>query len=165
MINGVKRGGVDVAWTLIFCFQGVTQEWMSSVFEMSDVFWIAVLSLCSILYDIIVRVEVIVYDVWCAEDDNTGFLSVGVNIFDRLYLKERPISLPMVPMSTIKKYMINEIMWEKLTKIEVCENLMNNRNIVFGLSPPYGKSRKIEKCQIICFDECWKYFFGVPLST
>ena len=85
VINGVKRGGVDVAWTLIFWFRGVTQEWISSVFEMFDVFWITVLSLCSSWYDIIVRVEVVVYDVWCAEDDNTGFLSVGVDIFDRLY--------------------------------------------------------------------------------
>ena len=38
VINGVKRGGVDVARTLIFCFWGVTQELISSVFEMSDVF-------------------------------------------------------------------------------------------------------------------------------
>ena len=82
----VKKGGADVAWTIIFCFQGVTQEWILSVFEMSDVFWIEVLSLCSSWYGIIVRVEVVVYDVWCAEDDNTGFLSFGVDIFDRLYL-------------------------------------------------------------------------------
>ena len=81
----VKQGGVDVAWALIFCFQGVTQEWISYVFEMSDVFWIAVLSLCSSWYDIIVRFEVVVYYVWCAEDDNTGFLSIVVDIFDRLY--------------------------------------------------------------------------------
>ena len=87
MIIGIKRGGVDVAWTLIFCFQGVTQEWISSVFEMPDVFWIAVLYLFSSWYDIIVCVKLVVYDVWFAEDDNTGFLSVGVDIFDRLYLK------------------------------------------------------------------------------
>ena len=37
------------------------------------------------------------------EDDKTGLLSVGVDIFDRLYLKEQPIYLPMVPMSTIKR--------------------------------------------------------------
>ena len=88
---------------------------------MSDIFWIAVLSLFSSWYDIIVCVELVVYDVWCAEDDNIGFLSVEVNIFDRLYLKERPISFSVVPMITIKKNMINEIMWEKSTKIEVCE--------------------------------------------
>ena len=34
VINGVKRGGVDVARTVILCHLGVTQEWMSSVFEM-----------------------------------------------------------------------------------------------------------------------------------
>ena len=70
---------------------------------MSKVFWIEVLSLFWSWYDIIVRVELVVYDVWCDEDDNTGFLNVGVDISDQLYLKERPISLPMVPMSTIKQ--------------------------------------------------------------
>ena len=60
-----------------------------------------VLSLCWSWRDIIVGVELVVYDVLFAEDDNTGFLSVGVDIFDWLYLKERPISLPMVPISAI----------------------------------------------------------------
>ena len=52
---------------------------------MSYMFWIAVLSLFSSWYDIIVRVELVVYDVWFAEDDNTGFLSIGLDIFDQLY--------------------------------------------------------------------------------
>ena len=60
-----------------------------------------VLSLCLSWWDIIVGVELVVYDAWFPEDDNTGFLSVGLDIFDQLYLKEWPISLPMVPMSTI----------------------------------------------------------------
>ena len=34
----VKQGGVDVTSTLIFCFRGVTQEWISSVFEIITVF-------------------------------------------------------------------------------------------------------------------------------
>ena len=38
VINGVKRGGVDVARTLIFCFVGVTQEWISSIFEVFTLF-------------------------------------------------------------------------------------------------------------------------------
>ena len=59
------------------------------------------MSLCWSWWDIIVGFELVVYDVWFAEDDNTGFLSVGVDIFDQLYLKERPIYLPMVPMSII----------------------------------------------------------------
>ena len=47
-----------------------------------------------------VCVELLADNVWAAEDDKIGFLSVGVDIFDQLYLKERPIYLPMVPMST-----------------------------------------------------------------
>ena len=43
-----------------------------------------------------VRVELLADDSWAAEDDKIVFLSVRVDIFDRLYLKERPISLPMV---------------------------------------------------------------------
>ena len=47
-----------------------------------------------------VRVELLVDDICVAEDNKTGFLSVGMDIFDRLYLKERPIYLPMVQIST-----------------------------------------------------------------
>ena len=39
-----------------------------------------------------IHFELLADDVWAAEDDKTGFLSVEVNSFDRLYLKERPIS-------------------------------------------------------------------------
>ena len=60
-----------------------------------------VLSLCWTWWGIKVGVGLVVYDVWFAEDDNMGFLSVGIDIFVRLHLKERPISLPMVPMSNI----------------------------------------------------------------
>ena len=84
-------------------FWGVTQEWISSVFEMSDVFWIVVLSSFSSWDEMKVRVKLLAYDVWAADDDKTDFFSVGVDIFDWLYLKERPISLPMVTMSTIKQ--------------------------------------------------------------
>ena len=70
---------------------------------MSDVFWIVVLSSFSSWDDIIVCDKLVVYDVWFAEDDITGFLSVGVDVVGRLYLKERPISFPMVPMSTINQ--------------------------------------------------------------
>ena len=50
-----------------------------------------------------VRVELLPDDVSVAIEDQKGFLSVGVDILDRLYLKQRPISLPMVAMSTIKR--------------------------------------------------------------
>ena len=76
---------------------------MSSVFEVSFLFWIAVLSSLSRWDEIKVHVKLLADDVWAVEWDKTGFLSVGVDIFDRLYLKERPISLPMVTMSTIKR--------------------------------------------------------------
>ena len=86
MINYVKRGGIDVAWTLIFFFWGVTQEWISSLFMISDVFSIAVLSLFSSWDDIKVCDKLVAYDVWFSEDDNTGFLSVEVDICDQLCL-------------------------------------------------------------------------------
>ena len=50
-----------------------------------------------------VCVELLADDLWAAEYDKTGLLSVVVYTFDQLYLKERPISVPMVPMSTIKR--------------------------------------------------------------
>ena len=81
-------------------------ERISSIFEMLFLLWFAVMSLLSSWDEMDVHVELLADDVWAAEDDKTGFLSVGVDIFDQLYLKERPISLPMVQISTIKrKYM------------------------------------------------------------
>ena len=50
-----------------------------------------------------VCVKLLAYDVWAAEEDKTGFLSVGVDIFDRLSLKQLPISLPMVTLSNKKR--------------------------------------------------------------
>ena len=50
-----------------------------------------------------VRFKLIADDVWAAEEDKTGFLSVGVDIFDQLYLKKWPIYLPMMQISTIKR--------------------------------------------------------------
>ena len=47
-----------------------------------------------------VRVELLANDVWEAEDAKIGFLSIGVDGYDQLYLKERIISLPMVKIST-----------------------------------------------------------------
>ena len=59
-----------------------------------------------------VHAKLLADDVWGAKDDKTGFLSVEVDIFEQLYLKERPIPLPMVPMSTINENMGNEDNWE-----------------------------------------------------
>ena len=65
-------------------------------------FWFVVLYLLSSWDEIDVHVELLADDVWGDENDQICFLSAGVDVFDRLYLKEQPISLPMVPMSTIK---------------------------------------------------------------
>ena len=49
-----------------------------------------------------VLVELLADDVWAAEYYKTGFLNVGVDIFDWLYLKKRPISLSVVKIITLK---------------------------------------------------------------
>ena len=59
---------------------------MSSVFEVLFLFWFVVISLLSRWDDMDVGIELLADDVWAAEDDKTGFLSVAVDIFDRLYL-------------------------------------------------------------------------------
>ena len=82
----VKRGGVDVAWTLILCILGVTQECMSSVFYMFTLYWLEALPLCWCGWDVIGGFEIVIRDVWCAEDDNTGFLSVWLDDLGRLCL-------------------------------------------------------------------------------
>ena len=67
--NGVKLVGVEVAWTLQFCFRCVRHDCMSSVFDMLFLLWSVVMYLLSSLDKIHVRVELIVDDVWRAEDD------------------------------------------------------------------------------------------------
>ena len=76
---------------------------MSSVFEMLLLFWFVVISLLSSWDNMDVRVELLADYVWEAEDDITGSLSVEVHSFYQLYLKEWPIYLPMVQISTIKQ--------------------------------------------------------------
>ena len=122
VFNSVKRGGVDVAWTIWLCFRGVTHEWISPVFELFFLFWIAVLSLLSRWNEMKVRVKLLADYVWATEEDKTVFLCVGVDIFDWLYLKEQPIPLPMVTMSTIKRIYNKWDYVRKLNKIEICEN-------------------------------------------
>ena len=68
-----------------------------------------------------VRVKLLADDVWASEDDKTGFLSVGVDSFNRIYLGKRPISLPMVQISTKNENMRTEDKWE----------ISTNRNMRF----------------------------------
>ena len=59
-------------------------------------------------------------------------------------------------------------MWE--TRISEKAEQMKNEiffdkwSIVFVI-PPYGKDQKVEKCQIINFDECPENIFDAPCST
>ena len=75
---------------------------MSSVSELLFLFWFVVILLLSSWDEVDVPLELLAQNVWTAEEDKTGFLSVGLDIFDQLYLKERPISLLVVSTSTIK---------------------------------------------------------------
>ena len=82
---------------------------MSSIFDALFLFRFVVLSLLSSWDDMDVCVELLAYYVWAAEDNKRGFLSVGGNSFDRIYLKKRPISLPMVTMITIEQNTRKEV--------------------------------------------------------
>ena len=75
---------------------------MSSVFEVLFLFWFVVMSLLSSWDEMDVRVELLAYYVWEAEDDKTGLLSVGVDSFNHFFFKQ-PISLPMMQISTKKR--------------------------------------------------------------
>ena len=45
------------------------------------------MSLLSSWDEMYVRVELLAYNLWAAEDDKTGFWSVQVDSFDQLFLK------------------------------------------------------------------------------
>ena len=105
------------------------------------------MSLLSSLDEMDVCVKLLADDVWEAEDYKTGFLIGLVDIFNRLYLKELPISFPVVQMSTMKRKKRNEDNWENST----------NQNIIFfdesskyyvWLYPPLYKKLKNRKFSI-----------------
>ena len=82
---------------------------MSSVFEGLFLFWLVVMSLLSSWEEIDFRVE-LADDVQEAEDDKTGFLSVGMDTFDRL-LKNDQFPCPwcnLVPKTKIWDMRISE---------------------------------------------------------
>ena len=61
------------------------------------------MSLLSCWDELDVCVKLLADDGRAAEDNNTSFLSVGVDIFDQSYLKEQSMSLSMVQISNIKQ--------------------------------------------------------------
>ena len=78
-----------------------------------------------------VRVKLLGDNVWAAEDDKTGFLSVEVNIFNRLYLKTINI------LDHGSNYYYKPTIWDmmiidKTQQIEIWDFLINDQNIIFG---------------------------------
>ena len=67
-----------------------------------------------------VRVELLVYYLLSAEEDKTGFLEVVMDCFDQLYFKERPISLTVVTISTMKNIYDGWDYVRILNKIIIC---------------------------------------------
>ena len=67
---------------------------MSSVFEIMFLFWLAIVCLLSSLDYIDVRLKLPANDAWEAEDDKTGFFSIGVDNFDQLFLKNDQFPCP-----------------------------------------------------------------------
>ena len=62
-----------------------------------------------------------------------------------------------------KQKMVNNVLWEELTKIEISENILWIIEILcLGDPSPIKKVEKSKKWQLICFDEYWKFIF---LST
>ena len=59
--------------------------------------------------------ELLVDDVWEADDDKTGFLRDGVNNFDWLFLYKHHMSLPMVETSNKNKKIKNKDKWKSST--------------------------------------------------
>ena len=66
-------------------------------------FLFVVISLLPSWDDMDICVKLPADDAWSDEDDKTGLLSIGVDISNQLYLKEWPISLPMVQMINIQQ--------------------------------------------------------------
>ena len=79
---------------------------MSSVFEVLFVFLFVVMSVLSSWEEMDIPVELLAYNVWASKDDKTGILNVGMDICDRLFLKEQLLK---------NENMINEDKWEKST--------------------------------------------------
>ena len=142
VINGVKRGGVDVAWTLWFFL------WCYTWVDVIHIWGVVLVLIYSAVFIIKVRWDGFSCQIvcrWCmiSEEDKTGFLTVGVDIFDRLYLKEQPIFFPMVKISTIKRRYKNEDKWENSTKTEIWDVFYEWSKFYVWLSPPLEKSKNV----------------------
>ena len=70
------------------------------------------MSLLSSWYEIDVCVELHADGLWEAEDDRTGLLSVVIDIFDRLFLKNDQFPCPWCKLVLKNENVINEDKWE-----------------------------------------------------
>ena len=57
-------------------------------------FWFVVMSLLSSWDEMDIHVKLLADDVWAAEDDITGFLSVEVDILNKSYFKDDQFPCP-----------------------------------------------------------------------
>ena len=87
-------------------------------------------------------------------------MSVGVDIFDQLYLENGQFTCPWCKLVLQNENMRNEDKWE----------ISTNRNMrffyewskyIFWFNPTYEKDRKIEECQTVNFDESSKYIYFI----
>ena len=81
--------------------------------------WFVVISLFLSLDEIDVRVELLSDDVWEAEYDKTGFFSVGVDSFDRLFLKDKQFPCPWCKIVLKIENMVIEDKWESSTNQKI----------------------------------------------
>ena len=97
------------------------------------------MSLLSNWDEIDAGVELLTDDVWSAEDDKTGFLSVEVNSFDRLYLKNNQFTFPWYKLVLKKKKRKTRIS-EKAQQIEIWDFWWTIKIFCLVIQyPPYGK--------------------------
>ena len=112
------------------CFCGATHEWMSYVFEVFFLFWFVVISLLSSWYKMDVPVKLLTDDVWAAEDNNTGFLSVEVDSLESGIFENDCFPYPLCRLVLNNEKMIHEDKWERTTNRNM-RIFMNDQNILF----------------------------------
>ena len=98
----------------------------------------------SSLDDIDILVGLLVDDLWEAEDDNTGFFSVGVDSYDLFFYGQFPC--PWCKIVLKIEYIINEDKWESSTNRKMRKRILINDPNIILVRPPLWKDQKIKKC-------------------
>ena len=126
-------------------FCGVTQDWMSYVFDMLFLFWLIVLCLLSSLDKIDVRLELLADDVWEAEDDKTVSWVLEWIVFINHFCKNDQCTLLWWKIVLKIENMINE----DKQKFQQIKNMKDQfwwmfKNIFLGATS-YEKYQQIKK--------------------